>query len=215
MKYEDIVLYTKRDIRNLNDDDIFKLYKKLTVEYDNIKDYLINGEVIMSKESYLNIRSYVYDTINNISVEPTKVYELNLEKIHSYNDLFELILSSGKKVVNYNEKYLKYVSEILSGLNNIDDDLNIKRMLKNRFLKIEVDFIINYTQKDLDNISKPFIDTLFKYGNTSDNKIKVLRMYNVYKNKIDNSEKILFKITPLTLDEIEESSLMNERLKQI
>ena len=215
LKYSEIVNLTKRDIKGLDSDQLFNLHNKLKVNYFTIIDYLKRDDgTVMPLTSWTAMIRFVKDLLNNIDKEPSRVYMLKLPKIRSYNELFDLILAKGKKVVQYNDLYLEYTAQILNGLEKIDSQGEIKDYLQSRFLKINIEFFVNYTQKDTDNISKPFYDALCKYGNTSDNKLKSITSFKSFKNNESNDEYILFTIEQITVDEIENSILRNDYIKQ-
>lgn len=201
MKYQDIVNLTKRQIREMSPDDVYNLFTKLSVKYRDIEDYLICDDKKMTEESFANMYDYVYGLVNNVDTTPTQVYKIKVDKIMSYNELFDVMVGKGAKNIQYNQKYLNYNKQIYDMLASIDKENTIKDTLNSRFLHIEVEFIVNYRQKDLDNILKPFIDALFKYGGVSDNKIKSIKHSGIYKNEINNDEYIAFRLRRMTYNE--------------
>lgn len=139
--------------------------------------------------------------------ESSEIFLFNLDKIYSYNDFFAS--SNGKTY--YNSLRDKYKEEIKKEyLKNKD---NIDRFLRMERIEIEIDFIINYRQKDIDNITKPFIDILYNVaGLKNDNNIyKIISSKS--KNLDNNEEYILLRIKKI-LKKCYEKSLMDEYLTE-
>lgn len=210
MKYSDIVDFTKRKINSLTYDEKIFLYNKLNQRYDDIAEYLKNDRRTLSYDSYINMRNYVISQLDSIDDSWSKVYRLDVKKIRSYNELFELILSKNVKIVNHNKTYIEYTLEIMNELNRVDIEKELYEILNFKNIKIEIEFFINYTQKDLDNLTKPFLDSLFKYSNSSDNRMKELVYSRNIKNIKDNTEYIYIRARRLRFSDVLKSSLENK-----
>lgn len=133
---------------------------------------------------------------NNEIEEESDIYEFNVDKIYSFNDFFK-VNKNGKTY--YNDLRDKYKEEIKKEFNK---NLGIENFLKFEKIQIELDFIINYSQKDIDNITKPFIDILYNCaGLKNDNNICKL-ITTKHKNLESNEESIYVKIKKMNKKDI-------------
>lgn len=151
--------------------------------FDYKKNELENIIILENKEDY----------------KESEIFEFNLEKIYSFNDFFQ-VNKSGKTY--YNELRDKYKEEIRKEYKR---NIGIENFLKFEKIQIELDFIINYRQKDIDNITKPFIDILYLCaGLKNDNNICKL-ITTKHKNLESNEEKIYIRLKKLSKSQINDS----------
>lgn len=197
-----------------NDNNAYCIYKNITLcffEYDmNFNQEKINEffyELRFDKEikgiykvSFSEKLKELIDNkilIDEEKEEETKIYKFNVNKIISYNEMFTI---SNNKTF-YNEKRKSYENELNKEFKRNNQDFLLGEILKSEKVEIEIDFIINYTQKDIDNITKPFIDILYKSAELkNDNNIQKI-ISRKTKNEDSNEEFILIKIRKITKKE--------------
>lgn len=192
--------------------DVINSLKIPVIEVNKYYDYKNKEEVIdlMSSKELIRLHKEQKSLLDNEEIKYSKVYKFNTNKIESYNDLIDFWIIKNKKIVKHNTKYDNYKKEIskLFNVNNCDGQL--KDFLEYNNIKVSLEFYVNYRQKDIDNITKPFIDCLFHNVNVSDNNIKEINS-KVLKSE-SKSEYILFKIETINKKSMEHSFLLNEYL---
>lgn len=150
---------------------------------------------------------------NNILNNKSKIFKIELSKILTFNEQHKANYTDNKKNVEYTKEFYNYKQEIFELLHNYKNDLikiiNNKNN-KNNKLKLYIDFQVNNSSKDLDNIFKPFIDVLFMFlgDNYNDNQIAQI---STNRNKITgtkyNNETIYFYFENICEKEIIEQDL--------
>lgn len=166
-------------------------------------------------------RTRKYNNFFNTTKKISKIHKIAVSKIHNYNDMNDLkiIKKADKyiKVYEKNDTYIKYSNEISKSLENANDILEILK--ESDYIKLNITFFVNYTQKDLDNLEegffnvlvnnykKAFIDSLFNKVQRSDNCVKDIHC-KIAKNHESNQEFILLEVESLTQDEIDYSDML-------
>lgn len=169
-------------------------------------------ETVLSKDLIVNNKNNIVN-LNNEQIKTSKIYMFKLNKIQSYNDLIDFWIVNNKKIVKHNEKYENYKSEITNLFKVNDIDGKLTNILQEKNIKLTVEFYVNYSQKDIDNISKPFIDCLFYNVSKSDNQIKEINS-KILKSENKN-EYILFKIESIKKIDLEYSEMLKEYFNQL
>ena len=204
---EDLVMKESKEILEMIKEEYNKISNIRSTYYE--EDFYYNNETketeIVYTSSYDKIIKAYKEKIENITEEDieSRVYTFDVKKIHSYNDLFNLKIINNKVIIKHNDLYEDYKKELseLFDLNNSDGEL--KKFLLMDNIKICIEFHINYRQKDVDNITKPFIDCLFFNVGISDNRITEIYNSKKIKNEENNEEFIKFKIKKMKREELE------------
>lgn len=131
------------------------------------------------------------------------VYFINIPTI-TYAECNDFYIKEGKKKYTRTPAYYKYEEELLEKLKK-EKVTKIPEQIK--YLRIDLEFMISYAQRDVDNIEKPFIDRLFKYLERDDNCLKCISKTNAIKVDEKKDEGVYFKITGITEDEFYRSKL--------
>jgi hypothetical protein len=135
--------------------------------------------------------------------EKVPIYFVSIPSL-TYSQCNNIFLSKGKKEVKWTNLYWEYRKELFKQLkeNNL---IKIPDQIK--FLRIDLEIFISYSQRDADNIEKPFIDRLFEYIGRDDNCIKCITKTNAIKVDEKKEEGVYFKITGMN-----ERDFTNSRL---
>lgn len=145
-----------------------------------------------------------------------KVFKIEVSRILTFNEQHKANYSEKVKRVDYTEAFNLYKNEIFSKLIALQDDLFNSINTKDcdfKKVRLNIDFHVSNTNKDLDNIFKPFIDILFMFlnencKNYSDNQINQIKTNrNKISGTINNSESIYFYFEKITEKEMIESDL--------
>jgi len=216
------------ELINLSSAQIFDLIKKEINEIKGTPSKVFvektgfeSDNLVDAYELIEETKEIKYNNFFNTTKKISKIHKINVSKIHNYNDMNEvkIIKKDNKyiKVYEKNETYYKYYKEINESLSNASDILDI--LTNSDYIKINLTFFINYTQKDLDNLEegfynvlvnnykKAFIDSIFNKIQRSDNCIKDINS-KVCKNYESNDEYILLEVESLTQDEIDFSDML-------
>lgn len=181
--------------RNINQDffqfdyDITKLQESQDFFYELRFDFEVKGIFKTSFEDKKKELTSIIIFEENEGREISDVFDFNVEKIYSFNDFFQ-VNKQGKTYYNdLRDKYRKEIENEYKRHKVIENFLRFER------IQIELDFIINYSQKDIDNITKPFIDILYSCaGLKNDNNVCRL-ITTKHKNYESNDESIYVKIS--------------------
>jgi len=208
MNNTEILNLMKSEISNLSNIKTSIIEEVETFDYNKkevIIDYIDCSSLIkkakQEKENYKNEASLV-----------SNVYMFKLNKIESYNDLIDFWIEKNRKFVKHNEKYDYYKKEISKLFNVNNKNGKLTEFLEYKNIKINLEFYVNYRQKDIDNITKPFIDCLFYNVNTDDNNIKEINS-KILKSS-NKEEYILLKIERIKDLDLDYSLMLKEYFNQ-
>lgn len=172
-------------------------YKNANMKISNIGEFMIN-------------KGY---TEKDFEREQSYTFRFNVDKIESYNDLFQATTRNGIYCAAYNNKYHAYREKIALIYERHDYLNNLTKFLVKPSVRMIVEYYINNKRKDLDNIEKPFIDALFLKAKTKNKKANDNIIYERTARKkftYEEKEYIIIKFETLTKEEIERSSLLFE-----
>lgn len=219
--------------------------ERISSDYDDIKDYTTkDGEIGISKESYINLQDYIRFKLDDVDTTLSNVYTIEVPEIESYNNLFTMVRNSKdyvdginnlknmaenghsvdslilkmNELINedeiknnvrfiHNKRYNDYKKYLSGVFKSIDTDGNLKSILNHSFIEIDIHFSITYTQKDIDNIIKPFKDCLFFYANACDNNVKNIKINTKVRRSKSKQESISFRARRLKHSEYKSDDL--------
>lgn len=212
----ELLKMNSKQILELTRNEIRQLINIKTTVLEEIEYYDNNiKEVVKEQVSSFDLISKYKVVKEELEAEKTmvsNVYMLKLNKIESYNDLIDFRIEKNRKFVKHNEKYDCYKKEISKLFNENNKDGKLREFLEIKNIKITLEFYVNYTQKDIDNITKPFIDCLFFNTEVSDNNIKEVNS-KILKSS-NKSEYVLMKIETIRKIEIDSSTMLKEYFNQ-
>lgn len=158
--------------------------------------------------------------INTQISKPFKVIFRKTEILTYEKQKEETEWVNGKPVFKFTKEYEEYKKEIEEQLEKqIDDILDFLPTKKEEYnkIKMKIAFYVNYTQKDLDNIMKPFIDVFFRYISNNDRKLyddSQLFSIEVVKRPTSNTgfrhEFIAFDFQRITDNRLNENDLIHK-----
>lgn len=213
----ELLKMNSKQILELTRNEIRELVNIKTTVLEEIEFYDNNIKEVVKEQvnSYDLISKYkvVKEELEAEKTMVSDVYMFKLNKIESYNDLIDFRIERNRKFVKHNEKYDYYKKEISQVFNENNKNGKLKEFLQIKNIKITLEFYVNYTQKDIDNITKPFIDCLFYNVDTDDNNIKEINS-KILKSS-NKSEYILIKIESIKKIDIYSSSMLKEYNKNL
>ena len=139
------------------------------------------------------------------------IYFINMETI-MYSNCLDMFLSKGRKEFKWSKSYCEY-SNNLHRLLKENKVVRIPEEIKH--LHIDLEIMVSYSQRDLDNVEKPFIDNLFNYLKRDDNCLKSLEKVNILKVDEKWQEGYYFKIQGITEEGFTKSRLSTKYENQI
>lgn len=173
-------------------------------------DHLNKKEIINNMGEFLINKGY---TEEDFKSSESFTFTFNIEKVVSYNKVFKATTRNGIFCAVYTQEYFEYKNKIAKLYENIDYLNNLTKFLSKPAIKLTMHFYINDKRKDLDNITKPFLDALFDKAKKINKKANDNCVFElVVRKKIvyDEEDKIVIKVKVLTIEEIEQDDLLFE-----
>lgn len=193
---------------NLNNMDYKEIFKLIDKELNrDLPIPEINENNTVAKDSNELIATAIKQK-KEIALEKKEhsgLITFHLNKIISYNDV---LLKDGS--------YSKFKKEIKREYDKNCDDHKLNYFLCQDNIRIEIAFYVLSSGRDLDNILKPFIDTIFEIADSNDNKVyelstrKIKHEESCFKSENYYREKIEFVISKMTTEEMETNKLIRK-----
>lgn len=148
----------------------------------------------------------------------SKTIQIKVDKLLPYHDCYDMRIDSrGKKHFKFTNDYNIYKEQIENQLRKHEEYLREYLPTKKqdiKKLKMKICFYVNYEQKDLDNIMKPFIDIFFRFfGDRKDFDDSQLWSIECVKRKTAGTsmkhERIFFEFKKMTETRLEEDDLIH------
>lgn len=179
-------------------------------------------EKIINRQREVTQQILSMKTEDDVEIEESgfsRTFQLKVSKLLPYHDCYELKIDTrGKKHFYFTPEYNIYKEEIESQLRKFEEDLReyLPTKLEDiKKLKMKICFYVNYEQKDLDNIMKPFIDIFFRFlGDRKTYDDSQLWSIECVKRKTSmtefSKERIFFEFQKMTETKLEENDLVHK-----
>lgn len=200
-----------------NGENAMDILREEVLKIHAIQSSCFIDETIYDKEVGKYVTYYIdgYEQIKQAKIEKailnlprilSKSYCFKVNKIVSYNETFD---EMNKK---HKQSYFDYKEEIKKLFEENDKDGLLTEFLSHKNILLNVEFYVNYSQKDLDNITKPFIDFLFANLKENKNDNKVKKLYTEIIKSESKEEEIWFNIIILNDEDVQRSRIKTKAL---
>lgn len=171
-----------------------------------------NKGVIILNDAFKFYNKKGYE-VEDFKEETSGVIFFVTGKNESYNDLFRNTTVKGQFCPVYNDKYDVYENKIIEQYKAQDYNLKITEFLSKPAINIEIEYFIKNRAKDLDNMFKPFFDSIYTAAKMVNPKANDNNINNINFKKVKthrDQEFIAMKIKTTSLESLAESSLLYE-----